>query len=105
MARGAIGKQQVIEKIAAAFGEDYIGEIDKKLYVWTNEEGERIQIAISLTCPKNPVKIENNSIPQTATGDWDFEGEIITTPVLANKAEITLEEKQKVADLMAKLGL
>ena len=50
MARGSIAKQQVINKLAVAFGEDYIGEFDKKFYVWANENGERVQIAISLTC-------------------------------------------------------
>ena len=52
MAKGTIGKQNVINKIKAAFGADFIGEYDKKIYVWTQENGERIQIALSLTCPK-----------------------------------------------------
>ena len=51
MAKGTIGKQNVINKIKQAFGADYIGEYDKKIYVWTTENGERIQIALSLTCP------------------------------------------------------
>lgn len=42
MARGAIGKQNVSKKIAEIFGADFIGEYDKKLYVWTQENGERI---------------------------------------------------------------
>ena len=46
MAKGAIGKQNVINKIQQAFGADYIGEYDKKIYVWTQENGERIQIAL-----------------------------------------------------------
>ena len=33
MAKGAIGKQNVIQKIAEAFGKDFIGEHDKKIYV------------------------------------------------------------------------
>ena len=47
MAKGAIAKQVVINKIAEAFGADYIGEVDKKLYVWADENGEKIQIAIA----------------------------------------------------------
>ena len=50
MAKGAIGKQNVIKKIQTAFGADFIGEYDKKIYVYTQENGERIQIALSLTC-------------------------------------------------------
>lgn len=106
MAKGAIGKQEVISRIAAAFGTDYIGEVDKKIYVWATENGERIQIALSLTCPKNPVAVESNSIPETDSGDWDFSDDaVVTTPVIAAKAEITQEEKDKVLDLMKKLGL
>ena len=35
MAKGTIGKQNVINKIKQAFGADFIGEYDKKIYVWT----------------------------------------------------------------------
>lgn len=104
MAKGAIGKQEVISRIASAFGDDYIGEFDKKVYVWAEENGEKIQIALSLTCPKIPVATE--SIPTTDTGDWDFSGDVVTTPPTpAARAEITPEEKAKVAELMARLGL
>lgn len=106
MAKGAIGKQEVIDRIASAFGTDYIGEVDKKVYVWANEGGEKIQIALSLTCPKTPIAVESNSIPETDSGDWDFSDDAVTTaPISAAKAEITEEERQKVADLMMKLGL
>ena len=42
-----------ITKLKEAFGENYIAEVDKKHYVWADDAGERVQIAISLTCPKN----------------------------------------------------
>lgn len=103
MAKGAIGKQEVISRIASAFGSDYIGEVDKKIYVWANEGGEKIQIAMALTCPKNPIMVNT---PETDSGDWDFsEDSIQTTPTPIARAEITQEEKDKVADLMMRLGL
>jgi len=106
MAKGAIAKSEVTSRIEAAFGTDYIGEVDKKIYVWANENGERVQVALSLTCPKNPVSVVGGSIPETASGDWDFDDDAVaTTPTVMAKAEITQEEKDKVADLMAKLGL
>lgn len=104
MAKGAIAKQEVIEKIASAFGEDFIGEVDKKIYVWSEENGERVQVAIALTCPKVPVNI-GNSIPTNDSGDWDFSDDAVTTPTPIERAEITPEEKAKVADLMSRLGL
>lgn len=104
MARGAIGKQNVINKIKQAFGADFIGEYDKKIYVWTTENGERIQIALSLTCPKVPVAISDNP----TTGDFNFEDDAPNVVVAAGAyqpAEITKEERERVNDLMKRLGL
>ena len=104
MAKGTIGKQNVINKIKQAFGADFIGEYDKKIYVWTTENGERIQIALSLTCPKVPVAISDNP----TTGDFNFEDDAPNVVVAAGAyqpAEITKEERQRVNDLMKRLGL
>ena len=104
MARGAIGKQNVVNKIKQAFGADYIGEYDKKFYVYTQENGERIQIAISLTCPKTQVAVAD----APATGDFNFEDDAPSTVVAAGTyqpAEITTEERERVNDLIKKLGL
>ena len=104
MAKGTIAKQKVINKIKQAFGADFIGEYDQKLYVWTTENGERIQIALSLTCPKVPVAISDNP----TTGDFNFEDDAPNVVVAAGAfqpAEITTEERERVNDLMRKLGL
>ena len=104
MAKGTIGKQNVVNKIKQAFGADYIGEYDKKFYVWTQENGERIQIAISLTCPKTQVAVAD----APATGDFNFEDDAPSTVVAAGAyqpAEITPEERERVNDLIKKLGL
>lgn len=105
MAKGTIGKQQVAEKIKTAFGQDWIGEYDKKYYVWATENGERIQIAISMTCPKVQVEI---AAPTTATGDFNFEDDAPAAPVVATgfaPAEITDEERARVVEMMKALGL
>ena len=109
MARGAIAKQVVEQKIAQAFGNDFVGIFDKKLYVWANENGEKVQIAISLTCPKNPVGGENNKIDFSVEpgNSLNFE-DMSAGPVAggnATKAEVTDEEKKNIAELMARLGL
>ena len=104
MARGTIGKANVIKKIKEAFGADFIGEYDKKIYVYTQENGERIQIAISLTCPKTQVAVAD----APATGDFNFEDDAPSTVVAAGAyqpAEITTEERERVNDLIKKLGL
>ena len=94
--KGAIAKEAVIKKIAAAFGEDYLGEQDKKIYVQAYEGGEKIQVAISLTCPKNPI------------GGMNFEMipiEKSNGTVIAETAEITQTEKDKIDELMKMLGI
>lgn len=104
MARGAIGKTEVIARIAQAFGDDFIGEVDKKIYVWANDGNERVQIAMALTCPKNPVDAPDKH-PVQKTEDWDFSEDVVTQATPTTRATITEEEKQRVADLMKNLGL
>ena len=104
MAKGTIGKQNVINKIKTAFGADFIGEYDKKIYLWTQENGERIQIALSLTCPKVQVAVAD----APATGDFNFEDDAPSTVVATGAfqpAEITDEERARVNDLMKMLNL
>jgi hypothetical protein len=104
MAKGTLAKQNVTDKIRKAFGADFIGEYDKKIYVWAEDGGEKVQIALSLTCPKTPVMIADAPV----SGDFNFEDDAPSTVVAAapfQPAEITQEERDTVAQLMAQLGL
>lgn len=107
MARGNVAKENVIKTLASAFGADFIGEFDKKIYVWANDGAERVQIAISLTCPKNQIEVDTTV--NVSGGDWDFteNPKVNTTVAVANAApaEITEEETQNIAELLKKLGL
>ena len=101
MARGSNAKVEVENKIATAFGENYIGCYDKKLYVWADDGGEKVQIAITLTCPKVPVgQVENgmdfDNMNAAATEGQNFE---------FKPAEITKEETDNIKKLLAELGL
>lgn len=102
MARGANAKIEVENKITAAFGADYVGNVDKKIYVWADDGGERVQIAISLTCPKVPVSIGNMG------GDGlDFDNLSMNTeaPEPFKPAEITIEETENIRKMLSELGL
>lgn len=107
MARGSIAKENVTKKIASVFGSDFIGEYDKKVYVWANDGGERVQIALSLTCPKNFIEVATNV--DTDGGDWDFSDDAPTNTKVAvtnaPPAEITQEEQDNLRTLLEKLGL
>ena len=107
MAKGAIAKEEVVKKISEALGSNFMGEFDKKVYVWADDGGEQVQIAISLTCPKNPIQVDSSV--SLDDGDFDFTDDTPKTSKVAVSAappaEITEEEKKNIAELMAKLGL
>lgn len=99
MARGTIAKELVYNKIMDAFGEDTVGIQDKKLYVWANDGGERVQIAITLTCPKTFVEPDGTPRPQSNSVIMDFKDGTPRKP-----AEISQEEKDNINKLLAGLG-
>jgi hypothetical protein len=100
MAKGATAKVNVENKIREAFGADFVGNIDKKIYVWADDGGEKVQICISMTCPKVPVGVgsENNGI--------DFDNMPAGGSATEFKpAEITNEETENIRKLLSELGL
>lgn len=105
-ARGTIAKEKVEKKIAECFGEDFIGLYDRKCYVWANDGGEKVQIAISMTCPKTPIEIDTSI---NTGGDWDWgdsDKKVNNVAVaVAEPAEITEEEVDNLKTLLEKLGL
>lgn len=94
--KGAIAKNKVTQIIANAFGNDFIGEFDKKLYVWADDGGSRVQISLALTVPKN-LKGPDVTIPTSAFP----EEKSVSEP----KNEISKEEQDTLAALMEKLHL
>ena len=101
MARGDIAKASVAARIKEAFGADYVGEANKKIYVNADDGGEKMQIAISLTRPTNPIgEVSIN------TGDGiDFTAEPVLAQTKFEPAEITDQEKENLKELMERLGL
>ena len=103
MPKGAIAKNKIAEKIKNLYGTDYVGESGGKYYVYENDGGEKIQIAISLTCPKNPIGAVDMS---NAFGDGlEFEAEPVLAQTKFEPAEITEQEKDNLKALMDRLGL
>jgi len=99
--RGAIAKTQVEDIIAKAFGDKYIGTFDKKMYVWADDGGEKVQISIALTCPK--VQMGAETIQKPATMDFESNPDFAVPAPAA--AEITPEETATLQDMLKKLGL
>ena len=99
MAKGATAKVNVENKIREAFGADFVGNVDKKLYVWADDGGEKVQICIAMTCPKVPVGVgsENNGIDFDNMPDGN-------TPTEFKPAEITDDELENIRELLRKTG-
>lgn len=97
-ARGVAAKAEVTKRIAEAFGDQYLGEYDKKIYLSMKEGGEIVQVAITLTCPK--VAIETG-----ATVSHDFSEKEEPSAKTQVNAEITVDERANIEKLMARLGL
>jgi hypothetical protein len=101
MAKGSIAKEVITKKLKEAFGADFIGEVDKKIYIQAPENGEMVQIAISMTCPKTPVAVSN--APVVKGGIMDFEAEPVL--VAPKSVEVSEDERATIQDMMRRLGL
>lgn len=102
MAKGAKAKEYITKKLQETFGADFLGEMDKKIYIQAPEDGTKIQIAISMTCPKNTIEVSNAPIIKNGMLDFEAEGTIVTPTATT---EITAEERETVTEMMRRLGL
>jgi hypothetical protein len=104
-AKGSNAKSVIIQKLKDVFGKDYIGEFNSKHYIWSDDGGEKVQIAISLTCPKTQVEVVNTK--DIFSDGFDFENTepAVAAPTSFEPAQITQEEQDNLATIMARLGL
>ena len=100
MPRGTIAKENIVNKLKTALGTDFIGEYNKKYYCWADDGGDKIQIAITLTCPKEQIEA-------VSPGGWlDFSDNPATLGASTfTPAEFTEEERATVTDMLKRLGL
>lgn len=90
--------------MAEMFGNDWIGEVDKKYYVWSQENGNKMQVCITMTIPKNPVGEEETASSIGGSGALNFEDMPIGQAV-GEAAQITKDEMELAQDLLSRLGL
>lgn len=108
MAKGNEAKNFVTQKIIECFGQDQAFVSDKKIYINTKENGEPIQVCLSLTCPKTMIGVAAAEAVATAKAGVDFGAfgaSIGEVPEPYKPAEITSDERQTVMDMMKALGL
>ena len=101
-AKGSILKQEIASKILAAFPGSFLYNDGKEIRINGTENGEKLQIKLTLTAAK--VVVEGGS-------DVALPGETAITdakPVVTNEKipqEPTVEEKERLTILLNKLGL
>ena len=104
MAKGSVAKDKVIKKLQEVYGKNFQGIDNKKVYILEEEAGELIQVAIALTCPKNPVQFGSSESTLSAHTDdesTDY-GNVVS---FDGEDEITTKELETVEDLIKKLNL
>ena len=109
MAKGAEAKSKVVEVIKNAFGDKFLGELNGKYYIESSEGGEKVQVAINLTCPKvlfemgevAPADSAFGVAPTSAFGP----GSVAPTQPKVDPAAITEQEKENIKNLLQNLGL
>lgn len=102
MSKGSIAKENLIKKLIDVAGDDYVGEASNKYYFWSNEDGEKIQVCVSLTCPKTPLETS----PALSGGGYDFSSPDTGAKVWPQKpVEYTDEEKANIDKLIRELKL
>ncbi len=103
MARGSNAKLEVANRIAEAFGTDYVGESGGNYYVWADDGGSRVQIKLAMTCVKAENEIGGTPTPTVVDGGLDFTKSTPVAPPVP--VEVTKEEQENIENLMARLGL
>ena len=100
MAKGALAKADVTKKILSMF--DNAFEYGKEIRIPMIENGEQVQIKVTLTCAKENVECgADTALP----GEFPTPVNAAPTPVNTAPVQPTVEEKQNVANLLRSLGL
>lgn len=100
MARGAISKEKITNTILQTFSGSFT--YDKEIRIPMIEDGEQIQIKVTLTAAKTNVGVgDENKVPGSDNNEINFED------LSSNKVavEVTEQEKNNVATLLKNLGL
>lgn len=112
MAKGQAAKQEAFAKMLEMFPDSFLYNDNKELRINTTEDGNDIQLKVVITCAKTPVSAgEENAIPGAsfpepkATTKTKVVGLSADEAVTEQVVEATEDEKQKISNLMAELGI
>ena len=101
--KGTILKKEITDKMLEVFPGSFLYNEGKEIRIPGLEEGQELQIKVSLTCAKTNVTPNGDSIMPGE--ELNFEETSKTKTVQNTTIEPTQEEKDNVKKLMASLGL
>lgn len=105
MARGQIAKAEIIKKILNNFEGSFLYNDGKEIRIPIQENGEDIQIKVTLTAAKENVVVGGeNALPGEVETNSTIEFKDVKTEE-PNIVVPTTQEKQNVSDLLRALGL
>ncbi len=98
MAKGANAKSEAYRKILDLFPGSFMYNSDKELRIPMTEDGESVQLKLTLTVSKTPVENDNAA----GQSDDSFPAPVDTSTATPQVSE---EEKQTLQAMMERLGL
>ena len=104
MAKGALSKQQIGDKILETFEGAFYYNSGKEIRIPWNEGGTDVQIKISMVCAKDNVSPTGETVEKSAAVAQET-GDFMNFPEPKKAVEVTEEEKKNVEDLLKSLGL
>lgn len=93
MARGSVAKEEITQKILKDFEGSFVD--GKEIRIPWVEDGISLQIKVALTCAKVNIEVPGSN----------GAGEQAPAPVFKETPVLTQQEKDKVNDLIERLGL
>ena len=106
--RGTLAKQLLINKIIAALPDEYVGTADNKYYFSLPENGGKVQVCLSMTCPKTELDPKSGVKVKADDGiDFSAFAETPIKPIGSTKTapiQPEEEERENVKKLLSALG-
>ena len=102
-AKGSLAKEEIFAKILETFDGSFMFNGGKEVRIPWNENGNDVQIKVTLTAAKEMVSPEGEVMKAAATAVETAPAASFPAP--KRTAEPSDEEKQKVEDLLKSLGL
>ena len=104
MAKGAASKERIFAKLLEVFPGSFMQD-DKILRIVEQENGETVEIKVTLTAAKDILGAGAAKTDPKTQGEFDWSADASTSAEAAAAAQPTDEEKQNIRRMMAALGL